>query len=203
VQPDTHEFRVRAGLEGFSIKDAGGLGWGAQTYVNVPIAQDTLAISGSFAWRRSPGWVDSVNNSGLTDQNDFEQRGGRAALLWQPTPQLSVKLAGIWQSLNSDGNGLYAADLAGNRLGNGHSFNNYVPESYDISLDYYSATIDYDFGVATLTSATTYSKTKSRQVQDASYAFGVLFPLRMAPSIRASRRFTSTSGSRSGRRKSG
>ena len=177
VQPDTHEFRVRAGLEGFSIKDAGGLGWGAQTYVNVPIAQDTLAISGSFAWRKSPGWVDSVNNAGLTDQNDFEQRGGRAALLWQPTPQLSVKLAGIWQSLNSDGNGLYAADLSGNRLGNGHSFNNYVPESYDISLDYYSATIDYDFGAATLTSATTYSKTKSRQVQDASYAFGVLFPL--------------------------
>ena len=177
VQPDTHEFRVRAGLEGFSIKDAGGLGWGAQTHVKVPIAQDTLAISGSFAWRKSPGWVDSVNNAGLTDQNDFEQRGGRAALLWQPTPQLSVKLSGIWQSLNSDGNGLYAADLAGNRLGNGHSFNNYVPESYDISLDYYSATIDYDFGAATLTSATTYSKTKSRQVQDASYAFGVLFPL--------------------------
>src|SRR3546814_6218459 len=84
-----------------------------------------------------------------------------------------------WSSdvCSSDLNGLYAADLDGNRLGNGHSFNNYVPESYDIDLDYYSATIDYDFGAATLTSATTYSKTQSRQVQDASYAFGVLFPL--------------------------
>src|SRR3546814_5317594 len=82
----------------------------------------------------------------------YEQRGGRVALLWEPTPQLSVKLAGIWQSLDSDGNGLYAADLDGNRLGDGRSFNNYVPESYDFDLDYYSATIDYDFGPATLTS---------------------------------------------------
>ena len=183
VQPDTREFKVRAGVEGFTIKDASGFGWGGQVYVNAPIATDTLAISGSFAWRKTPGWVDSVNNAGLKDQNDYEQRGGRAALLWQPTPQLSVKLAGIWQSLDSDGNGLYAADLDGNRLGNGHSFNNYVPESYDVDLDYYSATIDYDFGAATLTSATTYSKTQSRQLQDASYAFGVLFPFLTNPPI--------------------
>lgn len=177
VQPDTRQFKVRAGLEGFSIKGGDGLGWGGQVYVNAPIATDTLAISGSFAWRKTPGWVDSVNNAALKDQNSYEQRGGRLALLWQPTPELSVKLAGIWQSLDSDGNGLYAADLDGNRLGDGRSYNNYVPESYDVDLDYYSATIDYDFGAATLTSATTYSKTKSRQLQDASYAFGVLFPL--------------------------
>ncbi|PZQ24151.1 MAG: hypothetical protein DI569_01810 [Sphingopyxis macrogoltabida] len=177
VQPDTRAFKVRAGVEGFTIKDAGQLGWGAQAMVNVPIVEDKLAVSGSFAWRGTPGWVDSVNNGALTDQNRYEQRGGRAALLWQPTPELSVKLAGIWQSLDSDGNGLYAADLTGTRLGNGRSYNNYVPESYDIDLDYYSATIDYDFGAATLTSATTYSKTQSRQVQDSSYAFGVLFPL--------------------------
>ena len=145
--------------------------------VNVPIVQDKLAVSGSFAWRSTPGWVDTVNNAALKDQNDYEQRGGRAALLWTPTPEFSVKLAGIWQSLDFDGNALYAADLTGQRLGDGRSFNNFVPESYDIDLDYYSATLDYDFGAATLTSATTYSKTQSAQLQDASYAFGVLFPL--------------------------
>lgn len=177
VQPDTSAFKVRAGVEGFAIKGGDGLGWGAQAMVNVPIVTDRLAMSASFAWRKTPGWVDSVNNAALKDQNDYEQRGGRVALLWQPTPEFSVKLAGIWQSLDSDGNGTYAADLAGNRLGDGRSFNNYVPESFDIDLDYYSATLDYDFGAASLTSATTYSKTQSRQVQDTSYAFGVLFPL--------------------------
>ena len=177
VQPNTNAFSVKAGVEGFAIKGGDGLGWGAQVMVNVPIVQDKLAVSGSFAWRSTPGWVDTVNNAALTDQNDYEQRGGRAALLWTPTPEFSVKLAGIWQSLDSDGNGLYAADLTGARLGDGRSFNNFVPESYDIDLDYYSATLDYDFGAATLTSATTYSKTQSAQLQDASYAFGVLFPL--------------------------
>ena len=177
VQPDTNRFSVKAGVEGFAIKGGDGLGWGAQAMVNVPIVQDKLAVSGSFAWRSTPGWVDSVNNAGLKDQNSYEQRGGRAALLWTPTPELSVKLAGIWQSLDSDGNSLYAADLTGARLGDGRSYNNYVPESFNVDLDYYSATIDYDFGAATLTSATTYSKTQSVQVQDASYAFGVLFPL--------------------------
>lgn len=177
VQPNTNAFSVKAGVEGFAIKGGDGLGWGAQVMVNAPIVQDKLAVSGSFAWRSTPGWVDSVNNAALGDQNDYEQRGGRVALLWTPTPDLSVKLAGIWQSLDSEGNGLYAADLNGVRLGDGRSYNNYVPESYDIDLDYYSATIDYDFGAATLTSATTYSKTQSAQVQDASYAFGVLFPL--------------------------
>jgi outer membrane receptor protein involved in Fe transport len=177
VQPDTNRFSVKAGVEGFAIKGGDGLGWGAQAMVNVPIVQDKLAVSGSFAWRSTPGWVDSVNNAALKDQNDYEQRGGRVALLWTPTPDLNVKLAGIWQSLDSEGNGLYAADLTGRRLGDGRSYNNYVPESFDVDLDYYSATIDYDFGAATLTSATTYSKTQSAQVQDASYAFGVLFPL--------------------------
>ncbi|MEI4508349.1 TonB-dependent receptor [Sphingopyxis sp. CCNWLW253] len=177
VQPDTNRFSVKAGVEGFAIKGGDGLGWGAQAMVNVPIVQDKLAVSGSFAWRSTPGWVDSVNNAALKDQNNYEQRGGRVALLWTPTSDLSVKLAGIWQSLDSEGNGLYAADLTGRRLGDGRSYNNYVPESFDVDLDYYSATIDYDFGAATLTSATTYSKTQSAQVQDASYAFGVLFPL--------------------------
>ena len=177
VQPSTTDFSVRAGIEGFTIKDAGGLGWGAQTLVNVPIIRDKLAISGSFAWRSSPGWVDSVNNAALRDQNNYEQRGGRVALLWQPTPELSVKLAGIWQTIDSEGNASYAADLAGRRVGNGHSNNNFLAEPYAFNLDYYAATIDYDFGGVTLTSATTYSKTKSVQEQDATQIFGALFPL--------------------------
>ncbi|HKX87702.1 MAG TPA: Plug domain-containing protein, partial [Sphingopyxis sp.] len=53
VQPDTTQFRVRAGVEGFTIKDAGSLGWGGQVYANAPIVTDKLAISGSFAWRKT------------------------------------------------------------------------------------------------------------------------------------------------------
>lgn len=177
VAPSTRDFSVRAGAEGFTIKGGDGLGWGAQAMVNVPIIQDKLGMSASFSWRSSPGWVDSVNNAALKDQNDYEQRGGRVALLWQPTEALSVKLSGVWQSIDSEGNGNYAADLAGVRLGDGRSFNNYVAEPYHFDLDYYAATIDYDFGPIVLTSATTRSITKATQVQDGTYAYGVLFPL--------------------------
>ena len=177
VSPDTGSFKVRGGVEAFDIKGADGFGWGAQVQANAPLVQDKLAISGSFSWRKSPGWVDSVNNPELVDHNSYEQIGGRAALLWEPTPELTVKLSGIWQTLESDGNGLYAADLDGNRLGDGTSYNNYVAETYDFDIDYYSAMIDYDFGAASLTSVTTYSQTQSNQLNDASYAFGVLFPL--------------------------
>jgi iron complex outermembrane receptor protein len=177
VAPNTNEFSVRGGVEGFSIKGGDGLGWAAQTRVNAPIVEDQLALTASFAWRSSPGWVDSVNNPALTDQNSAEQRSGRVALLWTPTPELSVNLSGMWQSIESEGNATYAASLAGNRLGNGRSNNNFLPESYTFSLEYYAATVDYDFGAASLTSVSTYSKTRSVQGEDATQIFGTLFPL--------------------------
>ncbi|MBD3813839.1 MAG: TonB-dependent receptor [Betaproteobacteria bacterium] len=177
VAPSTKAFKVRGGLETFGIDGGEGLGWAAQAMVNAPIVEDKLAVSGSFSWRSTPGWVDSVNNPKLKDQNSFEQMGGRVALLWQAAPELSVKLSGIWQSIDADGNANYAADLTGKRLGNGRSFNNYIAEPYTFDLEYYAAAVDYDFGGATLTSVTTYSETRSKKVTDASYTYGALFPL--------------------------
>jgi len=178
VQPDPNDLRVRGGVEAFHIDGGDGFGWSANAMVSVPVIADRLAVSGSLSWRSSPGWVDSVNNAELDDQNDYEQIGGRAALLWRPTPELSVRLSGIWQTIEAEGNGQYAADIVtGERIGDGRSFNNYLPEGFSFDLDYYAATVDYDFGGAVLTSATTYSETRSAQDTDASYIFGVLFPL--------------------------
>src|SRR3546814_12789533 len=69
VQPDTREFKVRAGVEGFTIKDASGFGGGGPVYVNDQIATDTLALSGSLAWRQTPGCVDRVNHAGRQEQS--------------------------------------------------------------------------------------------------------------------------------------
>ncbi|WP_417620210.1 TonB-dependent receptor [Parasphingorhabdus sp.] len=177
VSPKTSGYDVRGGVEIFDVKGGDGFGWAANTLVSVPVVDEKLGVSGSFSWRSTPGWVDSVNNTDLDDQNDYEQRGGRVALLWTPTEALSVKLSGLWQSIDSGGNAQYAADLAGNNVGDGRSFNNILAEPFNFDLDYYAATIDYDFGGLTLTSATTYSQTQSSQNTDATYIFGVLFPL--------------------------
>jgi iron complex outermembrane receptor protein len=177
VAPSTTTFSVRGGVEGFGINGAGDLGWAGQTMFNAPLVEGKLGVTGSFAWRKTPGFVSSVNNASLADQNDYEQIGGRVALLWQASDRFSARLTAIYQDLDSNGNGLYAADLTGKRLGDGRSYNNYVAEAFKTELQYYAATLDYDFGGVTATSTTTHSTTHATQLQDATYAFGVLFPL--------------------------
>ncbi|MDG2535922.1 TonB-dependent receptor [Sphingomonas sp. HITSZ_GF] len=177
VAPSTSKFSVKGGVEGFGINGAGELGWAAQTMFNAPLVEGKLGMTGSFAWRKTPGFVNSVNNAGLRDQNSYEQVGGRVALLWQATERFSARLTAIYQDLDSDGNGIYASDLTGKRLGDGSSYNNYVAEAFKTELQYYAATLDYDFGGVTATSVTTHSTTHATQLQDATYAFGVLFPL--------------------------
>jgi iron complex outermembrane recepter protein len=177
VAPSISTFSVKAGVEAFGIKGAGDLGWAGQTMFNAPLVEGKLGVTGSFAWRKTPGFVNSVNNAALDDQNDYEQIGGRVALLWQASDRFSARLTAIYQDLDSNGNGVYAADLTGKRLGDGSSYNNYVPEAFRTELQYYAATLDYDFGGVTATSTTTHSTTHATQLQDATYAFGVLFPL--------------------------
>ncbi|PEQ14067.1 hypothetical protein B2G71_00080 [Novosphingobium sp. PC22D] len=177
VKPSLDQFGVRGGAEVFAIDGAGDPGWAGQVMFNAPLATGKLGVTGSFAWRTSPGWVDSVNNPDLSDQNRYEQRGGRASLLYEPTDSLTIMLSGIWQSTDADSNGQIAADLTGARLGNGRSYNNYVAEPFVSSLDYYAASLDYDFGGASLTSTTTYSRRDIDQTRDASLVFGTLFPL--------------------------
>ncbi|MBA17413.1 MAG: hypothetical protein CMN73_13820 [Sphingomonas sp.] len=177
VQPDLEQFGVRGGGELFMIDTAADPGWAGQVMVNAPLATGKLGITGSFAWRKTPGYVDSVNNADLADQNDVEQRGGRVSLLYRPTDNFSISLSGIWQATNADSAGRYAADLSGNRLGNGHSSNNFVAEPFNASFDYYAASLDYDFGGASLTSTTTYSERHIQQVRDTSLVYGTLFPL--------------------------
>jgi iron complex outermembrane receptor protein len=176
VAPNLSGFSARGGVELFAI-EGGELGGAVNALINAPLVPDKVGVTGSFSYRRTPGWVDSVNNVGLADQNGYAQMGGRVSLLFQATDALSVKLSGIWQSTDSEGNGTYAANLAGVRLGDGRSFNNYVPEPFTTDLQYYAGTIDYDLGPATLTSVTTWSRRETVQVQDATYSFGVLFPL--------------------------
>lgn len=176
VAPSTSDFSVRGGGELFFIDGAEHPGWAGQTMVNAPLVQGVLGVTGSFAWRKTPGFVNSVNNAALNDQNSYEQISGRVSMLFRPTDDLSIRLSGMWQSIDADGNGLYAADLTGKRLGDGQSNNNYIAEKFTTDIEYYAATVDYDFGPVSLTSATTYSTRNAMQLQDASYSFGAVFP---------------------------
>src|SRR3546814_14287956 len=54
VQPDTREFKVRAGVEGFTIQDASGFGRGGQVFVNAPNDPAPPTTAGRFPWRHNP-----------------------------------------------------------------------------------------------------------------------------------------------------
>ena len=175
VAPSTTDFSVKAGGELFTIDHAGNPGWAAQVMVNAPIVQDKLGMTGSFSWRKTPGFVSSVNNPALNDANSVEQVGGRVSLLWNATEDFTVRLGGIWQTIDANATNNIVSTVAGVPIGDGWSYNAFLPEPFHKSIDYYSAVLDYDLGFATLTSVSTYSETKTTSVQDASLVFGVAF----------------------------
>jgi iron complex outermembrane receptor protein len=176
VPPALDKASARAGVEVFTINGAGRAGYAGQAMVNIPLVRDQLALTASYAYRKAPGYVDSLA-TGKTDQNGYQQSGGRLSLLWKPTEELSVKLSGIWQKIDADGNANVVEDLNGQRIGNGLSNNNFLSEPFRKKIAYYAATIDYDLGFAALTSATSYNRTQTHQVRDTRFAYGVLFPL--------------------------
>lgn len=177
TSPDLQKSTGRAGVEVFDIAHGENLGYAVQGLVSVPLIPGQLAVSASGAYRNSPGYVDNVQ-TGARDHNDYEQFGGRFSLLWQPTDRFSARLSALYQEIDSDNNALVVEDLAtGRRIGNGFATNNFIAEPFNRKMEYYSATLNYDLGFATATSATSYSKSEVVQVQDASRVFGILFPL--------------------------
>ncbi|WP_343518294.1 TonB-dependent receptor [Sphingomonas sp.] len=177
VQPDLQQFSVRASGEVFTIAHGGDAGWAAGAIVNVPIVQDQLAISGSFARRDTPGYVDNIE-TGEADVNGAVQQGGRAALLWRPDPALTIKLSGIWQSVDSDNFSIVYEGMGNTPLAPGTPFlstNSQLPEPFTSDFQFYSGTISYDLGFAEVSSTTSYSELEILETSDASRIYGVIW----------------------------
>jgi hypothetical protein len=98
--------------------------------------------------------------------------------LVKPTDRFSARFSAIYQKVDSDNNAQVVENISdGERLGDGYANNNFLDEPFTRKFQLYSGTLDYDFGFATLTSATSYSHTKIAQTIDASRVYGPLFPL--------------------------
>ena len=176
VAPDINEFSARVGVEAFNLRHSGEFGHAFQAFVNAPIIPDRLAVTASFARRKTPGWIDNFQ-TGDRDQNGFDQTGFRGSLLWQPIDDLRIRLSAMHQEIDSENSTIIAQDVTGTPVGNGRSNFNFVPEPFKSKFRNYQGTIEYDFGFATLSSATTYTDAERREFVDASRIFGVLFPL--------------------------
>jgi iron complex outermembrane receptor protein len=176
IAPSLTTTSARFGGESFGIDHGGQAGYAAQAQVNTPVVKDVLGITASVAYRKTPGWIDNVT-TGAQDQNDYDQLGARASLLFKPVDALTIRLSGLYQSIEADDRSIIAEDATGHKVGNGHSNTNSVPEPFKNHFQFYDATLGYDFGFASLSSTTTYSRSKTNDLTDLTYAYGVFVPL--------------------------
>jgi outer membrane receptor protein involved in Fe transport len=179
-RPSASEFEAWAGAETFGIASAADLGWGVRTGANVPLVAERLGLWASYFEQRTPGYVDNAQ-TGASDENDVTQRGGRLALLWQIDDGVSLQLSGLRQRIDSSDDAVVALTLTGLNPPTGSpSFGELtgfhpLPQPFEQDIDHFSATLDWDLGWASLLSASSYSRTRTRHVQDASRIFGSLF----------------------------
>jgi outer membrane receptor protein involved in Fe transport len=168
---DAFEARVQGGVE---LVDEGGTGWSGNAMVNVPLGE-TLAFRASGFYRRNAGYIDAVGRAG-ENINDSASYGGRASLLFEPTDALSIRLMAIAQSIRVDSPSSFEADpvtfepvdvLTGLPSDERTRFER-IAELNDVDYRLYNATLNWDFGFANLTSATSYGTLDQRQLSDIS-----------------------------------
>jgi len=150
--PSTDAFtgRVEAGTNdvyngaspGFSFRGSG----------NVPLS-DTTAIRVSAYTRQDPGYIDDppTHSRGV---NEAESYGGRAAFLWRPSEDFSLKVSALFQNTKALGSAMVVS-----APGLGDLQQNFAPDSggYDRTVQAYSALATYNAGPFRLTSVTGYS----------------------------------------------
>lgn len=172
--PDLEEVEFRAGGDLSAVK-GGDIGWGMRTSVSTPIVPGKLAIRGSFYHQSMPGFIDNPA-TGREDENETGLTGGRVALLWQASDDVAVNLSAIIQDIDADGEAIVALDrVTGQPVDGRRSRAHLLPETFDQRLEIYTATINWDFDWAALTSVSSYAETKTVDRGDMTPTFGGIF----------------------------
>jgi len=177
---------LQVGGETFAIRSGGSPGTGARGTWSAPLIDGTLAVRASLYDEETPGYIRNPLR-GLNHENTLSQRGGRLAMLWQPSTDLRIKLQGIYQLTDSAGNAnVFAQQVGtaqdayytpGNWLEGGLTYPHYVPEPFTNELGFVSGTLDWRTALGDLVSVSSYSDKRLRQAQDFSEAIGYLQPL--------------------------
>ncbi|MGH8129106.1 MAG: TonB-dependent receptor, partial [Gammaproteobacteria bacterium] len=167
IPPNTHDYAGRLQVGGTSV-DGGGNGFSLHGMANLPLVTDKLAIRANVYDRTDPGFIDDAGR-GKSDLNESRTKGGRASLLWTPTDKTSLRVTGLAQNLNSDGEPSEALDPAtlvpvyGDLQQRGPA----AAGTFDGRYRLYNATLKSDFGWATLMASTSYSTLDSVLMVDA------------------------------------
>ena len=168
--PDPTQFSASF-LTGVSSVEHGGVGYEEHAMVNLPLS-DTLALRVVANDNRFPGYIDDPSR-GQSQINSVDRYGGRASLLWQADPNLSVRLTAQYQSLKAHDTGdvdVYPGTLQ--PIFGDLTQEKVIAQPQSVVNELYNATIDWNLGFGSLTSSTSYTEAKPNLTEDFTYVYG-------------------------------
>lgn len=171
ARPSLADFEGKA-QAGVSTTRHGGTSYDGSAVVNAPVVLDKVAVRASGYYSRDGGYFDNI----VTGENDVDRGkvyGGRIDALIAPTEDLSIRLTGFGQNIRRDGGSYANFGLDGNPVDGSLDQAHPLSEPFRSNFRLGSATIDYDFGGATLTSVTSYQTNKTYATTDGSAVYAV------------------------------
>ena len=159
----------------------GDIGYGLKGAVNLPLGP-TAAIRVVGYGTHFGGFIDSVGPYNKKNVNDGNRVGGRATLLFQPTPELKITPRVAYQEVEAGGfnredhyilfNNQFTT--GGNTLGKREQYLNFREKFRDKTL-LADLVASYDFGQVELTSVTSYVHRNILVSRDASALTGSVY----------------------------
>jgi outer membrane receptor protein involved in Fe transport len=186
--PDTHKFGLDLAADAATVEGGKGFGHTLQAHANVPVLSDRLAFSASGFQKRTPGYVDNVYTK-RNDTNGVDQSGGRLAVFWELSDDVTVKLNALQQTIDASDNAVESVATPSVQVAAGQPRlisggtpygrlvqSNAFAAPFESKVNFYSGTVDWDLGPATLTSASSWSKYDVSRFANRSLNNGTLLP---------------------------
>lgn len=166
---DGVKVRIRGGM---ASVDGGGTAYRSNVMVNQPLSE-TLALRVSGSYRKEPGFVDSIGTAGSDKQDDINKSrnyGGRAALLYAPNKEFSLRLSAMAQNIAANAPGVVESDPATLATLYGRDTQSqFIAQFRNVNYRVYNGTANWSLGFANLTSSTSYSTQKQELRDDATF----------------------------------
>ena len=171
VKPDPDQFSGRAEVTTESV-DHGGVGGAVRAAVNLPLIADTLALRISGSDREDAGFI-SDPTLGKKNLNGDLVSGGRAALLWKVTKDLTVNLSATTQTNFSNGSDYANYDPFTGKVASGLTQMRSLDREWFKSRYWiYNSDIVWRLPGADLLSSTSYSTQLNGADNDATAVYG-------------------------------
>ncbi|KQV90195.1 hypothetical protein ASD15_22965 [Massilia sp. Root351] len=170
--PDYRALRGSVTLGGNAVKN-GGNGKSGRLSLNLPFADNTMALRLSAFERTDAGYIDNTQG-GAKDVNETKVRGGRVAFNWLINSDWKLSAFALTQKVQGDANGIVDVDPATLKPLRGDlTQTRYAPEVSTAKLDVANLTLNGSIGGLTLVSSTTVQDFDASQGADGTYGYGV------------------------------